>query len=118
MMGAGLIVVHVYPVPSSDQGEGMLYAGVESEDPDDIEQRLNAIQPCVEGVDVKHRLLKGDPAAEVLSLAKAEDVELIIMGTHGRTWLARLLMGSVAEDVARRAPCPVMFIKMPAEASD
>jgi nucleotide-binding universal stress UspA family protein len=64
-------------------------------------------------VEVQHRLLKGDPATEILKLAEVEDIALIVMGTHGRTGLSRLLMGSVAEDVVRRATCPAMMIKVP-----
>ena len=45
--------------------------------------------------------------------AESEDVDLIVLGTHGRTGLSRLLMGSVAEVVVRRAPCPVLAVPVP-----
>jgi nucleotide-binding universal stress UspA family protein len=53
----------------------------------------------------------GGPAEEVLSTAEAEDADLIVMGTHGRTGMAHVLMGSVAENVMRRSPCPVLTVR-------
>ncbi len=49
-----------------------------------------------------------------MRVARQEGVNLIVMGTHGRTGLKRLLMGSVAEAVVRGAPCPVLIYKSPA----
>ena len=57
-------------------------------------------------------LRKGEPAPAILELAESEAVEMIVMGTHGHTGLSRLLMGSVAEDIARRATCPVTLVKV------
>jgi nucleotide-binding universal stress UspA family protein/quercetin dioxygenase-like cupin family protein len=68
-------------------------------------------EPPDPNVRVEHRVAEGDPADEILRLATALPCELIVMGTHGRTGLNRLLTGSVAEDVLRRAPCPVMTIR-------
>src|SRR5207247_9050465 len=62
-------------------------------------------------------LLEGDAAKEIVELARDSQCDLIVMGTHGRTGLGRLLMGSVAEQVMRRAPCPVLTIKAPIEAA-
>ena len=49
-----------------------------------------------------------EPAKEILRYAKSAKIDLIVMGTHGRTGLARLALGSVAEAVVRAAPCPVL----------
>jgi len=57
--------------------------------------------------------VEGDVATEILRLAQETGSDLIVMGTHGRTGLARLLMGSVAEQVVRKAPCPVLTVKTP-----
>jgi len=56
---------------------------------------------------------EGDAPEEILRLAQAIPCDLIVMGTQGRTGLERLLIGSVAEDVLRKATCPVLTIKMP-----
>ena len=53
----------------------------------------------------------GKPAEEILRVAQEEDVDLIVMGTHGRTGLRHALMGSVAATVMRTAPCPVFTVK-------
>jgi nucleotide-binding universal stress UspA family protein len=53
-----------------------------------------------------------------LACAEREGVDLIVIGTHGRTGLARLLMGSVAESVVRRSKCPVLTVKQPTNESE
>jgi nucleotide-binding universal stress UspA family protein len=58
-------------------------------------------------------LQEGDPATEILRIAQECKCDLIVMGTHGRTGVARLLMGSVAEHVVRKAECPVLVVKTP-----
>jgi universal stress protein A len=57
----------------------------------------------------------GKPAEEILRLAREEKVDLIVMGTHGHTGLRHLLLGSVAEAVARDAPCPVFPVRIGVE---
>jgi nucleotide-binding universal stress UspA family protein len=53
------------------------------------------------------------PADEIVSYAKWEAIDLIVMGTHGRTGAARVFTGSVAERVVRLAPCPVLTVRHP-----
>jgi nucleotide-binding universal stress UspA family protein len=55
----------------------------------------------------------GSPAGEIISFSRNGGFDMIVMGTHGRTGLRHLLMGSVAEGVVRRASCPVMTIHLP-----
>ena len=64
-------------------------------------------------VHVEYQLVEGDPGEEIVRAAQETGAELIVMGTHGRTGLPRLLMGSVAEQVMRRAACPVLTVKAP-----
>jgi len=49
---------------------------------------------------------------EIVEIVATQNIDLIVMGTHGRTGVSRLLMGSVAEDVLRHSTCPVFFIKI------
>jgi nucleotide-binding universal stress UspA family protein len=63
------------------------------------------------------RTVQGDPAAELLRVAREEDTDLIVLGTHGRTGLRRLLAGSVARNVMLHAPCSVMVVRTEQPAS-
>jgi universal stress protein A len=62
-------------------------------------------------------LAQGSPYHEIVETAKARQVDLIIMGTHGRTGLRHVLMGSVAEKVVQLASCPVLVTRQPADAA-
>ena len=64
---------------------------------------------------VRGRLATGDPPTAILDAGASDGCDLIVMGTHGRTGLARFVFGSVAEAVVRRAPCPVLTIKAAAQ---
>ena len=70
-------------------------------------------KPSDASLRVEHRVAVGNPANEILSLAGALTCDVIVMGTHGRTGLDRLLTGSVAEEVLRKAGCPVMVVRTP-----
>ena len=67
----------------------------------------------IERLQPEYALRIGTPADEIIRYADARDVDLIIMGTHGRSGVAHLLMGSVAEQVVRTAPCPVLLVRNP-----
>ena len=56
---------------------------------------------------------EGYPFPRIIEIARKHEVDLIVMGTHGRTGLAHALLGSVAEKVVRKAPCPVLTVKHP-----
>jgi nucleotide-binding universal stress UspA family protein len=73
--------------------------------------RLEALDPHFRNLDTQTRIVDGDPATEILRVAESTGCDLIVMGTHGRTGLSRLLMGSVAEQVSRRSACPVLTVK-------
>lgn len=127
--GARLIVLHVTPMASVYGGT---FPGVPA-DPEvyrhALEERLRQIQiPGPEAdagpgpedsgtpeskVLVEHRLREGDTAMEITRAADDVGADLIVMGTHGRTGLGRMLMGSVAENVLRRANRPVLMLKPP-----
>jgi nucleotide-binding universal stress UspA family protein len=68
-------------------------------------------QAAAAHVDVTRLVDLGEPYVKILEAAKAEQVDLIVMATHGRTGLSHLILGSVAERVIRLAPCPVLTIR-------
>jgi universal stress protein A len=78
-------------------------------------EELQRILPSQSGFTVEHCLEYGEPASTILKTAEEVGADLIVMGTHGRTGLRRLLMGSVAEQVVRKASCPVLTVRTPVQ---
>ena len=111
--GARLVVVHVVMtlgpelVPAGEAVTQLQPEGYQQKLWDDLHQ----VQSPDPSVPVEYRLAEGEPAEEIVRLAKETGCDLIVLGTHGRTGLERLLMGSVAEQVVRKAPCPVLTVK-------
>ena len=75
--------------------------------------QLEQIRPVDVRIPVTHVLLEGDPASEIVRYGRDAGIDLIVMGTHGRTGVERLLMGSVAEKVLRDASSSVLVVKLP-----
>jgi nucleotide-binding universal stress UspA family protein len=63
------------------------------------------------GRKVIHAILEESPKVEIVRYARNRDIDLIVLSTHGRTGLAHVLIGSVAENVVRTAPCPVLTVR-------
>jgi len=103
--GASLTIVFVY-APGFAKGQ-------KGDDRSHWRNQLEQIRPVDGSIPVHHVFLEGDPAAEIVRYATDAGIDLIVMGTHGRTGLERLLMGSVAEKVMREAPCSVLVVKLP-----
>ena len=116
--GAVLHIVHVDDM--RDLNLAMADAGYpyvlpsELEDRTEVRERLAQVAPPVAEVLYQHHYLKGMPIAAIVEFAEREKMDLIVMASHGRTGLARLLMGSIAEGVLRKARCPVLIVKQPA----
>src|SRR5262249_16068119 len=106
--GARLLVLHVGD-PLTDRANLLLG------DPslERQRQRLEQLRYEAPGVPLEPRLAFGGAAAEILKTARETGCGLIVMGTHGRKGLGRLLMGSVAEQVVRDGPCPVVTVSSP-----
>lgn len=65
-----------------------------------------------EGINVQQSICEsGDPATSIVEHATSGKYDLVVMGTHGRTGLSHVLLGSVTEKVVRRAPCPVLTVR-------
>ena len=108
---ARLVVVHVKP-PRMMGGE--VYALITTPEEVDRELRgeLDKLQPHDDSTQIERVLKEGDAGTEILRMAKEISSDVIVMGTRGRTGLSRLLMGSVAEAVSRKAHCPVLKVKL------
>jgi nucleotide-binding universal stress UspA family protein len=112
--GATLTILHVCQSRPVVVAEGMIPAvGMETQDIEYWRRQLQQIRPVNDGIQVRHVILEGSAAEQIIRYAADQGIDLIVMGTHGRTGLERLLMGSVAEQVVRGAPCSVLVVKMP-----
>jgi nucleotide-binding universal stress UspA family protein len=77
-----------------------------------LERALAAIEPSEQGITLERIVVEDESAARaIVQLANDRDCDLIVMGSHGRTGIERLVFGSVAEEVMRTAPCPVLAIR-------
>lgn len=106
--GAEIIYLHV-SVPEVPYGS-YAYIDMRQEEEND-RKRLEEIKPTVAGVPTKHVVEFGLPSEKIVEYANENAIDLIVMGTHGRTGLKRVFMGSVAETVVRKADCPVLALK-------
>lgn len=112
---ARLIVAHVVHFQTPVVGEfGVM--PVEPEENKDVLRTKLAEFHAGDNVPMERHLLEGDPVTEIIDFSREANVDVIVLGTHGRTGLGRLLMGSVAEQVVRRAPCMVLTVKAHAAA--
>lgn len=110
---ARLVVLHVIPAPVVAPFEGPLPLP-EGETGPKVRERLLQVAPHDPKVRMEHIIAQGDPVKEIIHAAKENQCDLIFIGTHGRTGLSRVMLGSVAEQVLRQAPCPVLTVKLPA----
>lgn len=109
---ASLAVVHVAPPPPAYAVEGIAIP-LPAEEPDEVRARLVQLYPVTSGVEVEYHVLDGDAGDQIVNAARDAKADVIVMGTHGKSGLTRLLMGSVAESVVRHAPCPVLTVRGP-----
>jgi nucleotide-binding universal stress UspA family protein len=112
--GARLVVLHVVqPPPFVTHGEMEKALQQARGYRQELKDKLKALRTAAPGLSVECRLEDGEPVAAIFRAARDSRCDLIVMGTHGRTGFCRLLLGSVAEGIIRRAPCPVLTMSMP-----
>jgi len=115
--GASLALVHVVEDVEADLlmagGSIALSEARQSKTNAEARARLAAVAATVrqEGLEPTTALLVGEPAQEVLQYAADHLCDLIVVGTHGRRGVGRLIFGSVAESIVRGAPCPVLTLR-------
>lgn len=109
---ARLIVLHALEPPVY-YGE----LGVSFIPPEDYrekaQERIAALVGPDRPIEVETIVVEGIAAVEILRAASELHPDLIVIGSHGRTGLGRVLMGSVAEEISRKAPCPVLIVREP-----
>jgi len=120
--GASILCVHVIEpvVPTvgyTGMAEPLPIADISDQLEDSAERELPKIAECEEcqGLEVEEVIAHGDAASEIVRVARERGVDLIVISSHGRTGLGRLLFGSTTESVVRHAPCPVLVVKPPQE---
>ena len=77
---------------------------------DEVDRDFKKVLSAV-GIDVRKVVRTGVAFVEIIDYAKTEGIDLIVMGTHGRSGIEHILIGNVAEKVVRKSPCPVMTIR-------
>lgn len=92
------------PLPISDLSE-QLEESAERELP-----KIGECEDCT-GLEIEELIVHGDASSEIVRVASERKVDLIVIASHGRTGLGRILFGSTAESVVRHAPCPVLVVK-------
>jgi nucleotide-binding universal stress UspA family protein len=114
--GAEVIVFHVARSPAVVSEGGPLLAEPGKGKAANLWDRFQNLRPTDPTVRVEHEVIVADRpgATHVLEILDRLGCDLIVMGTHGGSWIKHRLFGSVTEEVVRRAHCPVMVVKAPA----
>jgi nucleotide-binding universal stress UspA family protein len=112
---ASLVLAHIWEPPRWSNGEIQLASGVVQDMVDAEEAELAKWKTEAQKLGAKEvavQFLTGVPWDEIVALVKNDPrIDLVVMGTHGRTGLKHVLLGSVAEKVVRYAPCPVLVVR-------
>lgn len=116
---ASLHVIHVVQEPFSQpwavEAYGFSLAALQDEWLREAGERLAALLPPPQRERYRGEIatVLGHPVVEILRYAREKAVDLIVLGTHGRGPLGHMVIGSVAERVVRKAPCPVLTVRQP-----
>jgi nucleotide-binding universal stress UspA family protein len=111
--GAKLLILNAWQPPAIIHCRA---GAVPVADPDAVHRDAKTKLDAWEGADERLEV-EGDPCEAILGVARERNCDLIVMGTHGRAGLDRMILGSVAEHVVRRAPCPVVTVRATATSS-
>jgi nucleotide-binding universal stress UspA family protein len=115
-VGADVILFHVAHPPAVVTEGGRFLADPGKDNTANLWDRFRSILPNDPKVRVEHEVIIADQpgASHILAILDKLGCDLIVMGTHGTSWLKQRLFGSMTEEVVRRARCPVMVVKAPA----
>jgi nucleotide-binding universal stress UspA family protein len=117
-MGARILCLHVVEpvVPAvgwTPVAEPLPIADISEQLEESAERELPKVAACeeCEGLEVEELIAHGEAASEIVRVARERGADLIVISSHGRTGLGRILFGSTAESVVRHAHCPVLVVK-------
>ena len=109
-----LYLLHVIDIRAFDESINAMTTQI----PDDetLKQLKTKLLDCIpeeirDDMDVEALVVQGIPFVEIISTAKKNDIDMIVLGSHGRTGITHMMMGSVSEKVVRKAPCPVLTVR-------
>jgi len=115
-----LYILHVMPTPVHPEQLSIYLSPEKLEElrasqKIDLDRQLHThyLTKMVDFKNYQVQFKEGEPFLEIIQMAKNESVDLIVMGTHGRTGLDHVLFGSTAEKVVRKSPCPVLTVRLP-----
>lgn len=115
--GPRVILLHVFHVPAEyrSYGPSSTYFRLGEEMAESLRLRLEEVAEPLrgEGLEVDVECLQGIPAEVIVRVAEEREADLVAMGTHGRSGVAHLLLGSTAERVVQHAACPVLTVRRP-----
>lgn len=116
-LGARVVVFHIVPHPAIVTQDGRVIRNPHDAEPIDLWAEYRTLQADTPKAPVEYAVVVGDPSQgrRLLEEKIREQGEgtLVVMGTHGRRGISRLLWGSKAEEVVRECPCPVLVVKAP-----
>ncbi len=111
-----LYLLHVIDIRTFDENLDTITKQM----PDDksIQQLREKLLECVpeeirSDMNIEAIVVQGIPFVEIITTAKQNSVDMLVIGSHGRTGLAHMMLGSVSEKVVRKAPCPVLTVRQP-----
>lgn len=114
---ADLRLFHVvqYPLTVGPEEWNVPLEEFEANLQDAARQHLEQVKtdPLTDQQRIHREVRMGSPTAEIVRAAREYEIDLIVLGTHGRSGLKHVLLGSVAENVVRQAPCPVLTVRHP-----
>jgi nucleotide-binding universal stress UspA family protein len=109
-----LYLLHVIDIRAFDESIDTMTPQIP--DNETLKQLKTKLLDCIpeeirDDMNVEALVVQGIPFVEIIGTAKANDIDMIVIGSHGRTGITHMMMGSVSEKVVRKAPCPVLTVR-------